>query len=108
MAALGKIALRYRDALKDYEAVAAALALPGETELAAADAAAGAQNDEAQKLLDQLAGVTAWAAPEKKGRRTYDDKEFYESLKQQAASGRRLSDKQLAALRKLAGRYASK
>ncbi len=108
LAALGKIALRYREALKDYEAVAAALALPGETELAAADAAAGAQNDEAQKLLDQLAGVTAWATPEKKGRRTYDDKEFYESLKQQAASGRRLSDKQLAALRKLAGRYASK
>ena len=61
--------------------------------------------DETAKLLEFLATVTEWAPAERKGRRTYDDKAFYQSLAEQFNSGRKLSDKQVAALKKLAARY---
>jgi DNA topoisomerase-1 len=48
----------------------------------------------------------AWQPPEKRGRRTYDDRAFYLSLKEQLAKGKRLSDKQWLALLGLAARYA--
>jgi hypothetical protein len=50
--------------------------------------------------------VEKWAEPVQRGRRTYDDKEFFESLSRQRGNGKTLSDKQLAALRKLAAKYA--
>lgn len=103
--ALGKIALRYRESLSDYAAVAAALNLPGESELAAAENMMSVSQDETAKLLEFLATVTEWAPAERKGRRTYDDKAFYQSLAEQFNSGRKLSDKQVAALKKLAARY---
>ena len=42
-----------------------------------------------------------------RGSRTYDDKKFVTSLREQAANGRALTEKQLAALKKLAAKYAS-
>ena len=42
-----------------------------------------------------------------RGKRTYDDRKFVTSLRDQAASGRMLSDKQLAALKKLAEKYVA-
>jgi len=103
--ALGRIALRYRESITDYPALAAALNLPGDTELAAAQAADPAVNDELGGLLEALSKVTEWAPAERKGRRTYDDKAFYQSLAEQFAAGRKLSDKQAAALKKLAAKY---
>jgi len=103
--ALGKIALRYRDSISDYSTVAAALNLPDESELAAAETVNSAVHDEVAKLLEALSKVAEWAPAERKGRRTYDDKSFYQSLAEQFNSGRKLSDKQLAALKKLAAKY---
>ena len=103
LAALGKIALRYRNGIADFPAVAAALALPGEE--ASAPETSAESDREAEKLLAGLAEVKNWNPPEKRGRRTYDDRSFYQSLREQSESGRRLSAKQLAALRKLAERY---
>jgi len=103
--ALGKIALRYRENIVDYPSVAAVLNLPDDTELAAEESANTVVNDEIARLLEGLAQVTEWAAPERKGRRTYDDKSFYQSLAEQFNNGRKLSDKQLAALKKLAEKY---
>ena len=42
-----------------------------------------------------------------RGKRTYDDRKFVMSLREQAANGRALSDKQLAALKKLAEKYVA-
>ena len=103
--ALGKIALRYREQITDYQALANVLNLPGESELEAAETVNSALQDEVAKLIEALAAVTEWAPAERKGRRTYDDKVFYKSLADQFNSGRKLSDKQLAALKKLAAKY---
>ena len=43
--------------------------------------------------------------PVKRGKYTYDDKKFFESLKKQFDGGRGLSDKQIAALQKMAAKY---
>ena len=77
----------------------------GET---AAPAAPAAPNPEVTRLLEELGKVTEWAEPVKKGRFTYDDKVFYESLAKQHASGKILSERQQAALIKMAGKYGVK
>ena len=46
--------------------------------------------------------------PVRRGSRTYDDGKFFKSLKKQAEQGKMLSDSQMAALLKIASRYAAK
>ena len=54
-----------------------------------------------------LADVTKWAPPKTVGKRTYDDKAFVESVKEQAAEGKRaLSARQLQFLVRMAVMYA--
>ena len=99
--ALAKLAARYSASIPGYEELMKNLGV--ET------AASGEENPGAQseitRILRALAEVKEWAAPEKKGRRVYDDREFFESLSKQCASGRVLSPKQTAALMKLAAKY---
>jgi len=83
-------------------AVAAAETPEGEAPQAAAP------NPVVAQLLEGLSKVTQWAEPVKKGRFTYDDKEFYESIAKQHGSGRVLSDRQVAALKKMASKYGIK
>ena len=45
--------------------------------------------------------------PNKVGKRVYDDKKFVNSLNDQIALGKRLSDKQVSFLNKLLGKYAN-
>ena len=66
--------------------------------------ALGAPSD-ADVLLKELSKITAWAEPVKRGRRVYDDKDFFDSLMKQKKSGKVLSIKQVEALRKLAAKY---
>lgn len=68
-------------------------------------AAAGADQGEINEMIEALSKVTTWTEPSKAGRRFFDDKKFYESLAGQHASGRTLSPKQVAALKKLAAKY---
>ncbi len=70
-------------------------------------AAAENRNDpETVKMLEFLGTVKNWAEPVKRGRFTYDDKEFFRSLERQHAGGKTLSVKQLAALKKLFAKYS--
>ena len=48
-----------------------------------------------------------WDEPIKRGKITYDDKKFFDSLKKQALSGKLLSSRQSAALVKMAEKYQS-
>ena len=58
-------------------------------------------------VFDLLSEVTAWKPAKKVGKRTYDDKAFVESVKEQAAEGKRaLSARQLEFLVKMAVMYA--
>ncbi len=102
LAALGRIAQKYISGISDGEFVMSMLNISGNTEPSAEDNASGA-NTEA--LLKELSQVTAWAEPVKRGRRTYSDKDFYESLASQYESRRKLSSKQVAALEKIAAKY---
>ncbi len=121
ISALAKIASRYASSIPDYESVVRELtgavpdALPSadgssaqgtNAETSSAPAASGGPGEaEVDRLLKAMAEITDWAEPEKKGRRVYNDKEFYESLAKQRASGKVLSFKQVAALTKLAAKY---
>lgn len=67
-----------------------------------------ANNPEAtRRLLELMENVKDWAAPVKRGKRTYDDAKFVQSLREQVAAGEKVfTQAQLDALRKLAARYA--
>ncbi len=102
LAALKRMAVKYRSQLKDAEAVFKALQIEFTP-----DDSAGTTPDQTKILLAQLSAVEKWDAPVKKGRFTFDDKKFYQSIAKQFTEGRSLSAKQLAALEKLAGKYAA-
>ena len=53
-----------------------------------------------------MANVKEWAEPTLRGKREFNDKTFYDSLASQFKSRGTLSDRQLAALKKMAARYA--
>ncbi len=122
LAALGKLASHYSGDIPDCDKLLSALGLSGNT--AAASAApsgdSGAQTDgvnaaapgsgteanaEVKSMLDELGRIQTWAEPVKKGRRVYDDHEFYDSLSKQFGSGKVLSFKQVAALKKMVQKY---
>ena len=104
LAALGKMAAKYREQIPNFERIASILQI-APPENASPEGAAGAGNAEADALLEKFSRVTNWNEPRKVGRRVYDDKVFYESLRKQRAEGKALSDRQSAALRKLAAKY---
>ena len=103
VAALVKLASRYSGSIPGFPEIAAELggSVP---EAAPAPALPGAPSD-ADLLLDAMSRITAWAEPVKRGRRMYDDKDFYQSIVKQKKSGKVLSIKQVEALRKLAAKY---
>ena len=104
MSALMKLAARYSGSIPDYAGLASEAGVNAEPVGQAAAEVAGAPSD-ADVLLRELSKVTAWAEPVKRGRRVYDDKDFFDSLMKQKKSGKVLSIKQVEALRKLAAKY---
>ena len=56
-------------------------------------------------LLGLFDGVTEWRPPAKRGKKTYDDKEFVRSLSDQYARRRSLSSRQVAALKRIVAVY---
>ena len=105
---LKRLAAKYRGELTDTAFVDSVLGVPeavvgNESKAeAAAPAASAADPTEALEILKQ---VKTWAEPVKKGRFTYDDKQFYESIAKQHAAGKALSARQVAAIIKLAEKY---
>ncbi len=105
---LKRLAAKYRGELTDTALVDAVLGAPeavvednsGEAVSSAAEPAA-----DVTAALEILKQVTQWAEPVKKGRFTYDDKQFYDSIAKQHAAGKALSPKQVAAIAKLAEKY---
>ncbi len=58
-----------------------------------------------QPLLDVMAGVKEWAPEAKRGKRTYSDQRFVESLSKQVEESKPVSERQMEALKSLALRY---
>jgi DNA topoisomerase-1 len=104
MGVLARFALKYREQIKDFENLASLLDIdPNQQEENGGESAP--PSEEIQKLLDTLSKIEKWNEPVKKGRRVYDDKAFYESLDKQVKSGKKLSDRQVAAMKKLCAKY---
>jgi DNA topoisomerase-1 len=60
---------------------------------------------EITKLLELCKTIATWNPPVKRGRREFNDSDFYESLSTQFAGKGTLSARQVAALKKMMGRY---
>jgi len=115
VAAMKKLVQRYLPKLAEPEKIAALLEIQPVAAENPSTAAAGAESapvavaaGEAGAMLKMLSEVKEWAAPVQRGRYTYDDRKFYQSLAKQYSEGRSLSVKQLAALKKLADKYKDK
>ena len=63
------------------------------------------KHKEITDLLSKFENFENWAEPQKKGKRTFNDKDFYSSLKKQFEARKQLSPKQVFALKKLTTKY---
>lgn len=62
---------------------------------------------EISKLLELCKTIETWNPPVKRGKREFNDSDFYESLSTQFEGKGALSERQVAALKKMIGRYVS-
>ncbi len=98
-AALDRIVLKYSDRIPNFEQEKPHLALrEGEGD-------GGAPDPELKALVDRLSQITQWEEPRQKGKRTFDDKAFFESVSRQFVQRGRLSPKQVGALKRMGKRY---
>ncbi len=70
-----------------------------------AAAEAAGPDHESGPLLEIFAKIATWREPVKRGKKTFDDKEFFESLSRQYQQRRSLSPRQRFALGKMIFRY---
>jgi len=103
LAQLKRLAARYRAQIPDFDAAASRLGLAPFVEQAKKNEKPPRETTP-RKL--ELLGKVSFDPPRQVGRRTYDDKAFFESLRSQVAGGRRLSEKQLLYLDRLVQKYA--
>lgn len=68
--------------------------------------AAPVNTEETEEILAGLANVTTWKEPVKKGRRVYDDSEFYKSVATQFTVKKHLSEAQMKVLERMFLRYS--
>lgn len=98
LAYLDTLLTKYSDQIDNFEAIRAELKLGEKREVQADPSTA--------PVLALMEHVAAWAEPVTRGKREFNDKTFYESLASQFRSKGALSDRQTAALKKMAARYA--
>ena len=97
---LDRVVLKYSHQIPDFES--------RRPELKIEEAPPGETDPQAGEILELLAKIQEWSAPVTRGKRVWDDKEFFTSLDTQFRQKKSLSPRQVAAMRKLAGRYAAK
>ncbi|MDD3118648.1 MAG: type I DNA topoisomerase [Victivallales bacterium] len=101
LAVIVRFAEKYRDKITAFAALSTLLRLDASQEKA--DSAPA--DPEIVAIMARMSKITQWQAPVTKGKRAYDDKSFFASLKQQFASGRQLSPNQVFALKKMDRKY---
>jgi DNA topoisomerase-1 len=101
---LNRLVLKYAERIPNFEQEREQLALQSE----GADGQGGAPDPEIKAIVDRLAQVQKWDEPTQKGKRTFDDKAFFDSLSRQFAQSGRLSPRQIGALKRMDKRYSAK
>jgi len=92
---LNRLVTKYAARIPDFEKLAPELGLDPEVE----------EDNESGPLLELLAEVKTFNEPVKRGRKTWDDAEFAQSLTQQFEARKSLSPRQRGALKTMLGRY---
>ncbi|MBP5300153.1 MAG: hypothetical protein J6Y80_01995, partial [Victivallales bacterium] len=106
IAAIGSLATRHASEIPGYAELARELNLPSEENTAAQEnATAEVSAKTCEELFQRAETIAEWKPAAKRGKRTYDDKAFVESLHDQFLRRGALSDKQVAALQKLLAHY---
>jgi len=92
---LDRLVVKYAAQIPDFEDKAKEMGINTEVE----------EDNESGPLLELLKHVTTFNEPTKRGKRTWDDSEFAESLTQQFAARKSLTPRQRSALKTMLGRY---
>ena len=103
MDAWKRLVQKYREQVAGFEEVARRFALEAAPEEAPLS---DEERESISAMLAMLEQVRTWAEPVKRGKRTYDDREFAESLGKQFAVKKSLSPRQVDALRRMLPKYA--
>ena len=98
LAIIDRILCECRASIPDFDSVKTKLGLQMTAEMAETD-------KESAVLVQMLSRVTEWKPAVTKGKRTFDDAEFFKSVSGQFARKHALSDRQRFALKRLCGRY---
>lgn len=96
--ALDRVLARYAHAIPTYDEIAQTLGLPPA-------AAAPEPDNESGTLLALFKNISVWREAKSRGKRTFDDKAFIDSLANQFGQRQWLSPKQRAALKKMVVTY---
>ena len=110
VSAVLKLAKKYAAVIPGYDALAAAFGAQADTSEASPESGDAAETNAAPRekcvqLLEAAATVQNWEPPAKRGRRTYDDKQFVDSLREQFERRGVLSERQVAALSRVLSKY---
>ncbi len=97
--ALDTLLVKYSKQIPDFDQVKEDLGLKVKDNSEAAG--------EISKLIELCKTVETWNPPVKRGKREFNDADFYESLSTQFDGKGTLSERQVAALKKMIGRYAA-
>jgi DNA topoisomerase-1 len=101
--AMKRLVLKYREQVPNFEDVAKRFAIEAS---ATEESLSDEDRTAVESMLSMLENVQKWAEPVKRGRRTFDDREFIDSLRDQYRAKKNLSPRQIAALRKTLPKYA--
>jgi hypothetical protein len=99
LAALDSVLTKYSDQIADFETIRGGLDMAAKP--------ATADSGVTGALLDLMKNVQTWNPPVMRGKREFNDQSFYESLSGQFGTKGALSEKQVAALKKIVTRYAA-
>ena len=98
VAFLDTLLTKYSDQLENFDELRAEFKLDEKPEVEADPTTA--------PVLAMMESIKEWAEPTVRGKREFNDKSFFDSLATQFKGKGTLSDRQLAALKKMAARYA--
>jgi DNA topoisomerase I, bacterial len=102
LAALDRVITELSDKIDNFETLRQELKLDEVKPSASSNLSA-----ESALVVKLLSSVKEWKKPVARGKRTFDDQTFFQSVAKQFASKHVLSPKQLAALKRMAARYKS-
>ncbi len=98
VAYLDTLLTKYSEQLENFDALRVEFKLDEKKEVEADPSTA--------PILAMMDHITEWAEPTMRGKREFNDKTFFDSLSTQFKGRGALSDRQLAALKKMGARYA--